>query len=177
MENIAAVPIVQIESLPQSNASIQNAPVIPTKPENEPFSLYKDMNQMPYTASYFGMSKSQYFALQQADITDLSQKMDGIENTIKEQILTGNFDDSTNTFKQIMEDASEQLGIKPYESAATKIEKLFIYFTGGKVGNQYHMKRSSKAETLDQARHQAMKSLNKNYPNKSSRLINFKKFF
>lgn len=169
MDNIASSPIQPTTT--EASAPLQNAPVTAETPTSEAITIFETVHQMPYTAKHFGMTKGQYFALQQADITDLSPKMSAIDNYVRGKIQTEKYIDSTDTYGKIMDEIRSSLGIKDYETAAGQIEKIFLFITGGKaMARQYQVKRSSLADTRDHAKNQTLKDLATKYPNKSSRL-------
>lgn len=170
MDNIAASPIQS--STPQTHSTpIQNAPQTAETPTESAFTTYEAMNQMPFTAKHMGITKSQFFALKQADITDLSPKMSAIDSYVREKIQTNGYIDSTVTFGKIMDEIRSTLGIKDYETPAAQIEKIFLYITNGKgMSRQYRVKRSSLADTQDHAKNQSLKDMATRFPNKTTKL-------
>lgn len=174
MDNIAASPIQSIPKPSVNIPPIQNAPANAETPTEETATTFEQVHQMPYSAKYFGMTKSQYFALQQADITDLSPKMTAIDQYVREKIQTDKYIDSTTTYTKMMEEIKSMLGIKEYESPAAQIEKIFLYITRGKgMARQFRVKRSSIADTRDHAKNMALKELQSRYPNKTGKLARF----
>lgn len=170
MDNIASSPISP-QTPPVATPPIQNAPTNAETPTEETATTFEQVHQMPYAAKYFGMTKSQYFALQQADITDLSPKMAAIDNYVRGKIQTDKYIDSTTTYMKMMEEIKGMLGIKDYETPAAQIEKIFLYITGGKgMARQFKVKRSSLADTRDHAKNMALKDLQSRFPNKTGKL-------
>lgn len=172
MDNLAASPI-QTPSQPAPTAvpSIPNSPITAETPNEETATTFEQIHQMPYSAKYFGMTKSQFFSLKQADITDLSPKMTAIDQYVREKITSDKYIDSTNTYNKMMDEIKSQLGIKDYETPSAQIEKIFLFITGGKgMARQFHVKRSSKAEEIDHAKNIALKELAQKYPRKTARL-------
>ncbi len=168
MDNIASKPI---QTAPDTHVPSVNSPIVASTPVEETATTFEAVNQMPYTAKHFGISKSQYFALQQADITDLSPKMTAIEQYVRERITTEKFVDSTTTFDAMMRDIRNSLGIKDYETPAAQIEKIFTYITQGKgMVRKFHLRRSNLADERTHAHRTALDQLNKTFPNKTNKL-------
>ncbi len=120
--NIVAVPTVRVDTQPESTTNVPSY----LSPDNkeQPFSIYAQENKMPYTVKYFGMDRMDYNALQIADVNNLTSKMDDIENYISNLITKEGHKDSTQTYKEVLQEIKEQLGIKDYESKERQIDKI-----------------------------------------------------
>lgn len=155
MENIVAVPNQASESgIPESQAIIVNGP-FDLEQKEAPLSIYAQENKMPYTAKYFGLAN--YIDLKEsnptADLTNLLPKIGAIEDYVISKVINDQYLDSTKSYRDIVQDIKDLLGIKEQETPESQIEKVFSFV---KINSKLtdiskpEIPRNSKADQLQQ---------------------------
>lgn len=105
-------------SAPQAEVKTVSKPEVNTTPLVEkPFTLYQQENKLPLTADYFDVKLTW-------DEANMVGDIQAIENYMKQLVLSGEVEDSSNKVRQKMKQIEKLANIDQLESTAQRIIRL-----------------------------------------------------
>ena len=95
---------------------------------NPPLTAYESIKGEPYTVQYFGLQEV-FQIPAQFDVEKVREKINAVENFIKEEIASKNLIDSVETYNKIMISLRDKLKIPQMEKTQSVFQKIFRYIS------------------------------------------------
>jgi hypothetical protein len=114
-----------------------------------PLSIYEKEKGLPYSAEYFKVKEWEQLQGDMPDLFKKTEKIRTIESWIADKIEHLSLEDSTKSYKNIIDGYFRELDIKPTEKSDSKLDRVYAWVTLLKEQKKLDDKRR---KILDNAR-------------------------